>query len=55
MAGGLRGLRDQGVDQVRLYTNTAGEPGAKSLYAGLGFGEVKQHAFYRKPMHPAPR
>ena len=55
MVRGLRALRERGVAQVRLYTNAAAEQGARSLYEGLGFREVKQHAFYRKPMDPPPR
>jgi ribosomal protein S18 acetylase RimI-like enzyme len=55
MVRGLEALRERGVAQVRLYTNAADEEGARSLYEGLGFREVKQHAFYRKPMGPAPR
>ncbi len=50
MIASVNALRDRGLTQVRLFTNAADEQGARSLYEDLGFREVKQHIFYRKPL-----
>ena len=46
----LQQLRTRGIDHVRLYTDADDGQGARSLYELLGFREVKQHIFYRKPL-----
>ncbi len=46
----LQGLYDRGMTQVRLATDAADGRGARSLYEGFGFREMKQHIFYRKPL-----
>ena len=38
------------MTQVRLATDAADGCGARSLYEGFGFREMKQHIFYRKPL-----
>jgi mycothiol synthase len=48
----LNALAQQGMRQVRLFTNADNEQGARTLYEQLGFREVKQHIFYRKPFSP---
>ncbi len=50
MTASLNALHDRGLTQVRIITNAADEQGARSLYESLGFREVKQHIFYRKPL-----
>jgi len=50
LAAALQGLYDRGMTQVRLATDAADGRGARSLYEGFGFREVKQHIFYRKPL-----
>lgn len=47
----LNALAQQGMHQVRLFTNAANEQGARTLYEQVGFREVKQHILYRKPFH----
>jgi mycothiol synthase len=46
-------LRERGIEHVRLYTDADDGQGARSLYESLGFREVKQHIFYRKPVSAA--
>jgi GNAT superfamily N-acetyltransferase len=46
----LNELHAREVPQVRLFTDAGDEHGARSLYEQLGFREVKQHIFYRKPI-----
>ena len=43
-------LYELGIGQVRLFTDANNGQGARSLYESLGFREVKQHIFYRKPL-----
>jgi len=50
MAAALQGLHDRGMTQARLATDAANGRGARSLYEGFGFREVKQYIFYRKPL-----
>ena len=52
MSHALNTLHDRGVTQVRLFTDAGNGRGARSLYEGFGFREVKQHIFYRKPFGP---
>jgi len=49
MVAALRALYDRGMRQVRIITDAEDAYGARSLYESLGFREVKQHIFYRKP------
>jgi len=51
MMSALQALQDRGLTQARLFTDAADGQGARSLYEGLGFREVKQHIFYRKPLN----
>ncbi|MFN8440285.1 MAG: GNAT family N-acetyltransferase [Caldilineaceae bacterium] len=46
----LNTLYERGISQVRLFTDAANGQGARGLYEQLGFREVKQHIFYRKPI-----
>lgn len=46
----LNALHDRGIERVQLFTDAGDEHGARSLYESLGFREVKQHIFYRKPL-----
>ena len=46
----LNALFERGIGQVRLFTDADNGQGAHSLYESLGFREVKQHIFYRKPL-----
>lgn len=46
----LNAMHDRGITQVRLFTDADDGQGARSLYESLGFREVKQHIFYRKPL-----
>lgn len=48
----LNVLYERGIQQVRLFTDADDGQGARSLYESLGFREVKQHIFYRKPLEP---
>jgi mycothiol synthase len=51
----LQQLHNRKVASVRLYTDADNGPGARSLYEAVGFREVKQHIFYRKPLtDPSP-
>jgi mycothiol synthase len=43
---------ERGIAEVRLFTDAADGLGARRLYESLGFREVKQHIFYRKPLAP---
>lgn len=45
----LNVLQARGMAQVRLFTDADNGQGARSLYERVGFREVKQHIFYRKP------
>jgi len=45
----LNALQARGMAQVRLFTDADDGQGARSLYERVGFCEVKQHIFYRKP------
>jgi ribosomal protein S18 acetylase RimI-like enzyme len=45
----LNALHTRGMAQVRLFTDADDGQGARSLYERVGFREVKQHIFYRKP------
>src|SRR6266511_2003746 len=45
----LNVLHARGMAQVRLFTDADDGQGARSLYERVGFREVKQHIFYRKP------
>ncbi|MEO7908730.1 MAG: GNAT family N-acetyltransferase [Roseiflexaceae bacterium] len=45
----LNALHARGMTQVRLFTDADDGQGARSLYERIGFREVKQHIFYRKP------
>lgn len=47
----LNRLYECGITQVRLFTDAEDSQGARSLYERLGFHEVKQHIFYRKPLN----
>jgi mycothiol synthase len=47
----LNALHERGLPQVRLFTDADNGQGARSLYEQLGFREVKQHIFYRKPFN----
>ncbi len=51
MMSALQALQDCGITQARLFTDAADGQGARSLYEGLGFRDVKQHIFYRKPLN----
>lgn len=53
MAHALNALHERGMAQVRLFTDAEDGHGARSLYEQLGFREVKQHIFYRKPFDAA--
>lgn len=46
----LNALYERGIQQVRLFTDADNGQGARGLYESLGFREVKQHIFYRKPL-----
>ncbi len=46
----LNALCERGIQQVRLFTDADNGQGARGLYESLGFREVKQHIFYRKPL-----
>ena len=46
----VRTLNERGVLQIRLFTDADDGQGARSLYESLGFRELKQHRFYRKPL-----
>jgi mycothiol synthase len=50
MLDALQALRGRGIGQARLYTDADDGQGARSLYESLGFRELKQHKFYRKPL-----
>lgn len=43
-------LYEHGILQARLFTDADNGQGARNLYESLGFREVKQHIFYRKPL-----
>jgi mycothiol synthase len=45
----LNALHEHDVRQVRLFTNADEQQGARKLYESVGFRELKQHVFYRKP------
>ena len=45
----LNALHARGMAQVRLFTDADDGQGARRLYERVGFREVKQHIFYRKP------
>lgn len=51
MIAALNALHERGITQARLFTDAGDGQGARSLYEHLGFREVKQHRFYRKPLH----
>jgi ribosomal protein S18 acetylase RimI-like enzyme len=46
----INAMYERGIPQVRLYTDADDGQGARSLYETLGFREIKQHMFYRKPI-----
>lgn len=46
----LNAFHERGIQQVRLFTDADNDQGARNLYESLGFREVKQHIFYRKPL-----
>ena len=48
----LHKLRERGIEEIRLYNNADNPFGALTLYESIGFREVKQHYFYRKPVEP---
>ncbi|HYF65657.1 MAG TPA: GNAT family N-acetyltransferase [Herpetosiphonaceae bacterium] len=50
MAEVLQILSEREVPQVRLFTDADDGQGARSLYEALGFRELKQHIFYRRPL-----
>ncbi len=52
MLGALAELQQRGIRHIRLFTDADDGHGARSLYESLGFREVKQHIFYRKPLTP---
>jgi mycothiol synthase len=47
----LAELRERNISHVRLFTDADDAQGARTLYEGLGFRQVKQHIFYRKPLY----
>ncbi len=49
----LTALRTREITTVRLFTDADDTQGARSLYERLGFHEVKQHGFWRKPLDRA--
>jgi GNAT superfamily N-acetyltransferase len=51
MVRSLNMLHTRGITQARLFTDADDGRGARSLYERLGFREVKQHIFYRKPLN----
>lgn len=51
MLAALNAVHERGCTQARLFTDADDGQGARSLYERLGFREVKQHIFYRKPLH----
>jgi ribosomal protein S18 acetylase RimI-like enzyme len=46
----LAGLRERGVQRVRLHTDANNRHGARSLYEKIGFSVVKEFPRYRKPL-----
>ena len=46
----LTGLRERGVQRVRLHTDANNRHGARSLYEKIGFSMVKEFPRYRKPL-----
>ena len=46
----LTGLREHGVQRVRLHTDANNRHGARSLYEKIGFSVVKEFPRYRKPL-----
>jgi ribosomal protein S18 acetylase RimI-like enzyme len=46
----LAGLRERGVQRVRLHTDANNRHGARSLYEKIGFSAVKEFPRYRKPL-----
>ncbi len=46
----LAGLRERGVQRVRLHTDVNNRHGARSLFEKIGFSVVKEFPRYRKPL-----
>jgi ribosomal protein S18 acetylase RimI-like enzyme len=49
----LRGVRERGIDVIRLRTSNEFRTRAQDLYRSVGFRVVKEFPRYRKPLGAA--